>query len=125
MRSIWREAYSHFEIPKGDKVTIRFVVGLPRATDTGVKTMLLWEQERFKDLQILHLEENMNKVKSYEYFADLGRRYRGENPEDRPWDFVMKADDDSFINIPRLLEQLRSLTLREDLYMVMAHCNVG
>jgi hypothetical protein len=91
----------------------------PKGNDTGVMKMMLWEQERFKDVKILDMGENMNGGKSYEYFADLGRRYPGDNLQDRPWDYVMKADDDSFINIPQLLERLRAVTPKDDLYMVL------
>lgn len=100
-------------------MTVRFVLGLPKDTDRGLMRMMLWEQERFKDLQILHQAENMNEGKSYEYFADLGRTYPADDPQERPWDYAMKADDDTLINIPQLLERLRPLTPREDLYMVI------
>ena len=99
-------------------VTVRFVVGLPDASDPGVLRILLWERDRFQDLQILNVTENMNEGKSYEYFADLARNFPADDPTRRPWDYAMKADDDSLINIPELLERLRPMVPREELYMV-------
>lgn len=117
-RLILREAYRHFDIPKGDVVTVRFVVGLPKASDPGLLRILLWEQERFHDMQILNITENMHDGKSYEYFADLGRRFPSDQPSERPWDYAMKLDDDSLLNIPQLLERLRPMIPRQDTYMV-------
>lgn len=64
------------------------------------------------------MTENMNDGKSYEYFAELGRMFPSNDPSDRPWDYAMKADDDTLINIPQLLERLRPQSTRKDLYMV-------
>jgi hypothetical protein len=60
----------------------------------------------------------MNDGKSYEYFADLAGMYPYNDPSERPWDYAMKADDDTLINIPQLLERLRPQSMRKDLYMV-------
>jgi hypothetical protein len=120
-RLILREAYTHFQIPENDVVTIRFVVGLPEASDPGVLRILLWERDRFQDLQILNVTENMNNGKSYEYFADLASNFPSHDPTRRPWDYAMKLDDDSLVNIPRLLDRLRPMVPREELYMVSAY----
>jgi Galactosyltransferase len=118
-RLVLRETYQHFNIPKGDRVAIRFVIGLPPTSDPGTLRILKWEQERFKDIQMLNQSENMNEGKSFEYFADLARKYPFDDPSKRPYDYAMKADDDSLINIPQLLERLRPLTPRRELYMVL------
>jgi hypothetical protein len=60
----------------------------------------------------------MNDGKSYYYFSEMARRYNSSVPEERPWDYVMKADDDSFINLPQLVERLRPIVPREETYMV-------
>ena len=117
-RSILREAYKHFEIDRNDVVTVAFVIGLPGANETGVMDLLQWEKERFGDMQILNVPENMNGGKSFEYFSSLARMYPTDEQNQRPWDYAMKADDDAFINIPRLLEKLRPMTPREGTYMV-------
>jgi len=86
-----------------------------------MKLFLQWEQERFGDMHFLNQTENMNNGKSYEYFADLARSYPSLDPEERPWDYAMKADDDSLINLPQLAERLRTITPRWDTYVVRAH----
>lgn len=117
-RSILREAYTHFSVDNGDLVTIRFVVGLPREDEHGMMDLLQWEQERFGDLQVLNQRENMNEGKTFEYFSSLARMYPIDDPAQRPYDYAMKADDDTFVNIPLLLERLRPMTPREETYMV-------
>jgi hypothetical protein len=63
------------------------------------------------------MSENMNSGKSYEYFVDLAKSFPTEDPLERPWDYAMKADDDTLLNLPQLLTRLRPLP-RKDLYMV-------
>ena len=116
-RSILRETYQQFNISSNDTVAIRFVLGLPPKQDLGVLQFLHWEQERFQDLQILNMHENMNDGKTYEYFVELARWYPTQDPLERPWDFAMKADDDTLLILPNLLERMRKLP-RNDLYMV-------
>ena len=116
-RMLLRETYQHFNISSNDTVSIRFVLGLPPKDDPGILHFLHWEQERFEDLQILNMSENMNDGKSYEYFADLARSFPSGDPLERPWDYALKADDDTLLNLPRLVDRLRPLP-RNDLYMV-------
>jgi len=116
-----RETYKHFNISSKDTVAIRFVLGLPPKEDVGVLHFLHWEQERFQDLHILNMHENMNDGKTYEYFAELARWYPTQDPLERPWDFAMKADDDTLLILPNLLERMRDLP-RDDLYMVPLSC---
>jgi Galactosyltransferase len=123
-RSILREAYTHFRIDRNDVVTIRFVVGLPGEDEHGMMDLLHWEQDRFGDLQVLNQRENMNEGKTFEYFSSLARMYPAEDPQERPYDYAMKADDDTFVNIPLLLERLRPMTPREDSYIVLLSVNV-
>jgi hypothetical protein len=124
-RSILREAYTHFRIDRNDVVTIRFIVGLPGEDEHGMMDLLHWEQDRFGDLQVLNQRENMNEGKTFEYFSSLARMYPAEDPQQRPYDYAMKADDDTFINIPLLLERLRPMMPRKDSYIVLLFLNVG
>lgn len=78
-----------------------------------------WEQESFGDMHMIEMEENMDDGKSYEYFTSLANMYPEDiAEEDRPWDYAMKVDDDSFLNIPNLLEKLRPLTPRQNTWFV-------
>jgi hypothetical protein len=117
-RLILRETYSHFKLDPKDNVTIQFILGTPPSSDPGLRRFLHWEQQRFQDILQLNIQENMNSGKSYDYFAELGKTYPFEEPEERPWDYAMKADDDSLINLPQLVERLRPMVPRLDTYMV-------
>ncbi|KAL6635248.1 hypothetical protein ACP70R_027919 [Stipagrostis hirtigluma subsp. patula] len=55
-------------------------------------------------------EENLNGGKTYTFLSAVAELYAGE-----PYDYVMKADDDIFIRLPRLVESLGGMP-REDMY---------
>ena len=80
--------------------------------------ILRWEQETYGDLHMIEMEENMNEGKSYEYFASLAQSYPSNLSIERPWDYAMKLDDDSFLNIPNLLEKLRPMIPRTETWLV-------
>ena len=105
-----------------DTVTVRFVLGRPREVERNMSLILQWEEETFGDIHMIEMEENMNDGKSFEYFASLADMYPDSLPiTDRPWDYAMKLDDDSFLNIPQLLEKLRPLVPREHTWLVTCH----
>ena len=84
-----------------------------------MSTFLKWEAEAFGDIHIVDMEENMDDGKSYEYFASLGNMYpAGVGQRERLWDYAMKLDDDSFLNIPNLLEKLRPIVPRRTTWFV-------
>ena len=139
-RLLLREIYNQFRtknlLRPEDTIDIHFILGRPEPEDTGIPLLLEWEAAHFGDIHILDMEENMNDGKSYEFFADLGRRYPHERQEERKWDYAMKVDDDTFVNLPRLLERLRTIVPRRDTYLVRSltwhytlatiyHCRVG
>lgn len=99
-------------------MTIAFVVGLPPNDYPGMSMFLQWEQERYQDLLILNQTENMNEGKTMEYFNALAKAYPSQYSNERPWDYAMKADDDTLIIIPNLLERLRPMIPRRETYMV-------
>jgi hypothetical protein len=102
-----------------DTVTVRFVLGRPREIERNMSLILQWEEETFGDIHMIEMEENMNDGKSFEYFASLADMYPDNLPiTHRPWDYAMKLDDDSFLNIPQLLEKLRPLVPREHTWLV-------
>lgn len=83
--------------------------------------ILEWEQETHGDILMIDMEENMNEGKSFEYFASLANMYPSNvSQSERPWDYAMKLDDDSFLNIPNLLEKLRPMIPREQTWFVSA-----
>jgi len=115
-RLIWRETYKRFPLPphSTDTVTVQFVLGKPRELERNMSLILEWEQETHGDILMIDMEENMNEGKSFEYFASLANMYPSNvSQSQRPWDYAMKLDDDSFLNIPNLLEKLRPMIPRE------------
>ena len=87
-----------------------------------MSVVLRWEQETFGDIHMIDMDENMNEGKTFEYFASLANEFPGDVPaEDRPYDYAMKLDDDSFLNIPALLEKLRPLLPRQKTWLVVLH----
>ncbi len=82
-------------------------------------TLLKWENETYGDIHMIDMYENMNDGKSYEYFDSLSKMYPDTVPRDqRPWDYAMKVDDDTFLHIPKLLEKMRPLP-REACWFVL------
>jgi len=60
----------------------------------------------------------MNDGKSYEYLYMMGKMYGSElSREERPYDYLMKVDDDAFLHLPNLLEKLRPMR-RHELWLV-------
>ena len=85
--------------------------------------MLQWENDTFGDIHMIDMEENMNEGKTYEYFASMAAMYpNGGNVsrEERKWDYVMKLDDDTFVNLPNLVDKLRPMK-REKIWFVGPH----
>ncbi|BGP05951.1 hypothetical protein OF846_001640 [Rhodotorula toruloides] len=111
-------------------VQLKFVLGRPRAKWS--KRIAL-EMEMFNDIVVLDVEENMNKGKTFRYFSWAaenatvpvfyalpgqdglvdGQRQVGVGF--RKADYVVKADDDSFIDLGELERHLR-ITPRENTY---------
>ena len=106
----------------GDTVHIGFVIGRPSLEPNPVDILVQLEQKTYGDILTLDIIENMNEGKSYEYFAALGTLYPGNlRTTERPYDYAMKLDDDSFLNIPNLLDKLRPLVPRENTWFVWSY----
>lgn len=111
----------------GQNVQVKFVLGRPRAKWS--KRIAL-EMEMFNDIVVLDVAENMNKGKTFAFFnwanenATVpvyytgGDRIGGKQEVGvgfKKVDYVVKADDDSFIVLSELERHLR-LTPRENTY---------
>lgn len=105
-------------------IDIKFV--FCNLTKEDQKVLVALEIMQYNDIIILNCTENMNKGKTYTYFSSLptmldsdveGMNSNSSNTTKsvRPYDYVMKADDDIFFKLDRLAESLRDLP-REDLY---------
>ncbi|GAA6055759.1 hypothetical protein JCM3770_006147 [Rhodotorula araucariae] len=111
-------------------VQLKFILGRPRKK--WAKRVAL-EMEMFNDVVVLDVEENMNKGKTFAYFAWASENATVPVYYSRPGsaglvdgvrqvgvgfkkaDYVVKADDDSFIVLSELERHLR-ITPRENTY---------
>ncbi|CAL9041584.1 unnamed protein product, partial [Musa banksii] len=91
-------------------VDVRFV--LCNLTKEEQRVLVAMEIMRYDDIIILNCTENMNEGKTYAYFASPPKLFDGDRP---PYDFVVKADDDIYFRLPKLIESLKKMP-REDLY---------
>ncbi|KAJ3218838.1 hypothetical protein HK099_004914, partial [Clydaea vesicula] len=98
-RNLIRSTYLNLEAPK---VMYKFVLGKPATNKQQL--LLKFEQEKFNDLFILDIEENMDNGKTFNYFKTL---YNAYHPHQ--FKFVMKADDDTFLHFPNLEKKFLSL----------------
>ncbi|GAA6004618.1 hypothetical protein JCM10207_000957 [Rhodosporidiobolus poonsookiae] len=111
-------------------VQLKFILGRPRAR--WARGIAL-EMEMYNDMVVLDVEENMNKGKTFKYFSWANENatvpvYYSVPGEDgvvdgvrqvgvgfKKADYVVKADDDSFIVLSELERHLR-ITPRENTY---------
>lgn len=104
-RNIIRLAYG-VQSTEVAQITIRFIVGKPK--DMQERLQLGLEAMQYNDIIVLDIEENMNKGKTWSFYATvaaLGVRF----------DYVMKVDDDSYVRIDNLAASLATEP-RTDLY---------
>ncbi|MQM01433.1 hypothetical protein Taro_034187 [Colocasia esculenta] len=100
--------------PVAAHIDLRFV--LCNITWEPHRVLVALEIMRYDDIIVLNCSENMNSGKTYAFLSSLpGLFSGGANGGDKPFDFVMKADDDAYIRYPGLVASLRNQT-REDLY---------
>ncbi|WOK94054.1 hypothetical protein Cni_G02756 [Canna indica] len=65
----------------------------------------------YHDIIILNCTENMDKGKMYTYLSSVSHLFDAS-----PYDYVMKADDDTYFQLHNLAESLRKMP-REDVYL--------
>ncbi|KQK05014.1 beta-1,3-galactosyltransferase pvg3 [Brachypodium distachyon] len=91
-------------------IDIRFVLcNVTSATDS---TLVSLESLLNRDVLLLDCAENMDGGKTYDFFSAVARN----PPSTPPPDYVMKADDDTYLRLPALLAWL-SAASRADAYL--------
>jgi len=110
-RSYIRETYNQMKkyIDPRDTVTVKFIVG--KNKEVGMDQLISWENETWGDIVVINQLENMNDGKTYNYFKYL------YDTESGKYDYAMKLDDDTFLNIPTLLNVIRPIYPREGAYI--------
>ncbi|KAJ3695370.1 hypothetical protein LUZ60_000747 [Juncus effusus] len=109
-RHIIRMAYELQKPTLHAQVDIRFV--FCDLSTNEQKAFIALEILTYGDIIILNCTENMNNGKTYTYFSSVPGMFVGE---EKPYDYVMKADDDAFFRLDNLVESLRDKP-REDTY---------
>jgi len=91
------------------RVDVRFV--FCNVTDPVDAALVAVEIRRHGDVVVLDCAENMNDGKTYAYLSSVPRLFAPA-----PYDYVMKADDDTYLRVAALVEELRGKP-RRDLYL--------
>lgn len=101
------------------RVDVRFVL-CARPMPPEHRAFVALEARAYGDVLVLDCAENAEEGKTYTYFASLPAMLgSGSGGGGRPYDYVMKVDDDTFLRLDALVDTLRSAP-REDMY-----CGVG
>ncbi|PAN12560.1 hypothetical protein PAHAL_2G273300 [Panicum hallii] len=108
-RDIVRMAYALQPPAARARVDVRFV--FCSVTDPVDAALLAVEARRHGDVVVLDCAENMNDGKTYAYLSSVPRLFAS-----RPYDYVMKTDDDTYLRVAALAEELRGRP-REDVYL--------
>ncbi|EAZ43247.1 hypothetical protein OsJ_27846 [Oryza sativa Japonica Group] len=97
-------------VPPGvAQVDVRFV--FCRVADPVDAQLVVLEAARHGDILVLNCTENMNDGKTHEYLSSVPRMFASS-----PYDYVMKTDDDTYLRVAALVDELRHKP-RDDVYL--------
>ncbi|XP_077236773.1 galactosyltransferase family protein [Tasmannia lanceolata] len=111
-RNLLRQVYG-IQTPTKAQIDVKFV--FCNLTKDDHLVLVALEIMRYNDIIILNCTENMNSGKTYTYFSSLPDILDSSDGEAYPYDYVMKADDDIYFRLDKLVESLRPMP-REDMY---------
>jgi hypothetical protein len=118
-RHLIRMAYALQQTPElrgAARVDVRFALcARPMAPEH--RAFVALESQAYGDVLMFNCTENAEGGKTYDYFAGLPAMMLGEGGggDVRPYDYVMKVDDDTYLRLDALVETLRRAP-REDMY---------
>ncbi|CAL9122713.1 unnamed protein product [Musa acuminata var. zebrina] len=114
-RHLLRNAYAlQPSVSINARVDVRFV--LCNLTKEEQRVLVALEILRYDDIVILDCAENLNDGKTFTYFSSMPKLFNGTGGGKPPYDYVLKADDDSYIRVDALAQTLKEMP-RDDLYM--------
>uniref|UniRef100_A0A0E0L5F3 Hexosyltransferase n=1 Tax=Oryza punctata TaxID=4537 RepID=A0A0E0L5F3_ORYPU len=108
-------------------VDVRFV--FCNVTSPVDAVLVSLEVIRHGDIIVLDCAENMDNGKTYTFFSTVARAFNtsdGEgsgSPAPPRYDYVMKADDDTYLRLPALVDSLRGAARRDAYYGLQMPCD--
>jgi Galactosyltransferase len=119
-RHLLRLVYSKSAWPANnvtDHFDLHFVIC--NVTNEEHITTIALEIMHYGDITVLNCTENINEGKTYNYLSNLPVLFG----HDRPYDYVMKTDDDTYLRLDALLESLRGKPRNDVYYGLEIPCN--
>lgn len=121
LRNILRLAYGTQHPLPEVQIDVKFI--LCNLTKEDHRVLVALEIMYYDDIIILNCTENMNNGKTYTYFSSLPELLASSSSSNRPYDYVMKADDDIYFRLGPLVESLRPLPRVDLYYGLSVPCN--
>ncbi|KAJ3065228.1 hypothetical protein HDU98_011398 [Podochytrium sp. JEL0797] len=111
-RKLLRTLYRQIQNSTTFEFDVRFVMGIPKPSPEDPQNELhamqsiLVEQTEHGDLLIINTPEEMNAGKSFHFFQQVIRMANLNGARLPRYEFIAKADDDTFINLSNLSNAL-------------------
>ncbi|BAF18167.1 beta-1,3-galactosyltransferase pvg3 [Oryza sativa Japonica Group] len=110
-------------------VDVRFV--FCNVTSPVDAVLVSLEAIRHGDIIVLDCAENMDNGKTYTFFSTVARAFNSSDgegsgsgsPPPPRYDYVMKADDDTYLRLAALVESLRGAARRDAYYGLQMPCD--
>ncbi|KAK3138075.1 hypothetical protein QOZ80_5AG0364110 [Eleusine coracana subsp. coracana] len=102
-------------------VDVRFVFCNVTNPDDAVLVAL--EMIRYGDIIVLDCAENMDNGKTYTFFSTVARAFNTTTTKKSRYDYVMKADDDTYLRLPALASSLRGASRIDAYYGLQMPCD--
>ncbi|GJN15144.1 hypothetical protein PR202_gb02037 [Eleusine coracana subsp. coracana] len=102
-------------------VDVRFVFCNVTNPDDAVLVAL--EMIRYGDIMVLDCAENMDNGKTYTFFSTVARAFNTTTTKKPRYDYVMKADDDTYLRLPTLASSLRGASRTDAYYGLQMPCD--
>uniref|UniRef100_A0A0D9WMU2 Hexosyltransferase n=1 Tax=Leersia perrieri TaxID=77586 RepID=A0A0D9WMU2_9ORYZ len=113
-RHLIRMAYALQNQTAAARVDVRFVL-CARPMPPEHRAFVALEARAHGDVLVIDCDEGADRGKTYDYFASLPAMLGGAGDGRRPYDYVMKVDDDTYLRLDALAETLSGAP-REDVY---------